>query len=1163
TVNLTYTGTASNGTDYTGVVSVTIPAGATNATFNLATIDDALADSGETIIVSLGSISGGGFEAIAANPSSNSVTTTISDEATPDTVLVSIAGPASVTEGATTTNYTVSLGQAAATPVTVNLTYTGTATNGSDYTGVVSVTIPAGATNATFNLATIDDALADSGETIIVSLGSITGGGFEAIAANPSGNSVTTTISDEATPDTVLVSITGPSSVIEGAATGNFTVSLGQAAATPVTVNLTYTGTATNGTDYTGVVSITIPAGANSATFNLATIDDALADSGETIIVSLGSITGGGFEAIAANPAANSVTTTISDEATPDTVLVSITGPATVTEGNATGNYTVSLGQAAATAVTVNLTYTGTASNGTDYTGVVSVTVPAGATNATFNLATLDDALADSGETIIVSLGSITGGGFEAIAANPAANSVTTTISDEATPDTVLVSIAGPATVVEGNATTNYTVSLGQAAVTPVTVNLTYTGTATNGSDYTGVVSVTVPAGATSATFTIPTIDDARADSGETIIVSLGSISGGGFEAIAANPSGNSVTTTINDEAIPDTVLVGITGPATVTEGNTTGNYTITLGQAAFTPVTVNLTYTGTATNGTDYTGVISVTVPAGATTATFNLATLDDAFADSGETIIVSLGSITGGGFEAIAANPSSNSVTTTISDEATPDTVLVSIAGPATVTEGNTTGNFTVSLGQAAVTPVTVNLTYTGTATNGTDYTGVVSVTIPAGATNATFNIATLDDALADSGETIVVSLGSISGGGFEAIAANPSSSSVTTTISDEATPDTVLVSIAGPATVTEGNTTGNYTISLGQAAVTPVTVNLTYTGTAANGTDYTGVVSVTVPAGATSATFNLATIDDAFADSGETIVVSLGSISGGGFEAITAHPTNNSVTTTISDEATPDTVLVSIAGPASVTEGNNTGNYTVSLAQAAVTPVTVNLTYTGTAANGTDYTSVISVTIPAGATSTTFNLATLDDAFADSGETIIVSLGSISGGGFEAIAANPSSSSVTTTINDEATPDTVLVSIAGPASVIEGNATSNYTVSLGQAAVTPVTVNLTYTGTATNGSDYTGVISVTVPAGATSATFTIPTIDDARADSGETIIVSLGSISGGGFEAIAANPASNSVTTTISDEATPDTVLVSITGPSSVIEGAATGNFTVSLG
>ena len=62
---------------------------------------------------------------------------------------------------------------------------------------------------------------------------------------------------------------------------------------------------------------------------------------------------------------------------------------------------------------------------------------------------------------------------------------------------------------------------------------------------------------------------------------------------------------------------------------------------------------------------------------------------------------------------------------------------------------------------------------------------------------------------------------------------------------------------AWVTEGATTGSYTISLGQAAATPVTVNLSYGGTATGGgTDYTGTTSVTIPAGATSVTFTLPT-------------------------------------------------------------------------------------------------------------------------------------------------------------------------------------------------------------------------------------------------------------------------------------------------------------------
>jgi len=63
-----------------------------------------------------------------------------------------------------------------------------------------------------------------------------------------------------------------------------------------------------------------------------------------------------------------------------------------------------------------------------------------------------------------------------------------------------------------------------------------------------------------------------------------------------------------------------------------------------------------------------------------------------------------------------------------------------------------------------------------------------------------------------------------------------------------------------VTEGATTGSYTISLGQAAATPVTVNLSYGGTATGGgTDYTGTTSVTIPAGATSVTFALPTTND----------------------------------------------------------------------------------------------------------------------------------------------------------------------------------------------------------------------------------------------------------------------------------------------------------------
>ena len=70
---------------------------------------------------------------------------------------------------------------------------------------------------------------------------------------------------------------------------------LSQPAASDVTVRLTYAGTATDGSDFTAVTAVVIPAGQSSATFALRTIDDALAEGSESFTVSLGAITGGGI----------------------------------------------------------------------------------------------------------------------------------------------------------------------------------------------------------------------------------------------------------------------------------------------------------------------------------------------------------------------------------------------------------------------------------------------------------------------------------------------------------------------------------------------------------------------------------------------------------------------------------------------------------------------------------------------------------------------------------------------------------------------------------------------------------------------------------------------------------------------------------------------------
>ena len=130
--------------------------------------------------------------------------------------------------------------------------------------------------------------------------------------------------------------------------------------------------------------------------------------------------------------------------------------------------------------------------------------------------------MAEGAESFTVEIDSITDANFEAVAEDPLANSVVTTITDQTgtdTPpgaeDTVVVSLTAPTDVVEGEVTTNYTLTLSQAipaAVTSVIVNLAYSGVALDGTDFSGVASVTIPAGSSSNTFTIPTIDDALAE---------------------------------------------------------------------------------------------------------------------------------------------------------------------------------------------------------------------------------------------------------------------------------------------------------------------------------------------------------------------------------------------------------------------------------------------------------------------------------------------------------------------------------------------------------------------------------------------------------------------------------------------------------------------------
>ncbi|HGF3724596.1 TPA: Calx-beta domain-containing protein, partial [Vibrio parahaemolyticus] len=1083
------------------------------ATFTIDTVDDVYAEVDEVFRVSVSGIvdsdSNPIFEAL--NLDNAFVDTTISDETDPgpeDTVTVTMTGPANVVEGDTTTDYTVTLSDPAPVGSIVTLAYSYTTASGDDITETTQAIIGADGVTATFTIDTVDDVYAEGDEVFRVSVSGIVDSDSNPIfeALNLDNAFVDTTISDETDPgpeDTVTVTMTGPVNVVEGDTTTEYTVTLSDPAPVGSIVTLAYSYTTASGDDITETTQAIIGADGITATFTIDTVDDVYAEGDEVFRVSVSGIVDGDsnpiFEALDVSNAF--VDTTISDETDPgpeDTVTVTMTGPANVVEGDTTTEYTVTLSDPAPVGSIVTLAYSYTTASGDDITETTQAIIGADGVTATFTIDTVDDVYAEGDEVFRVSVSGIVGSDsnpiFEALNLDNAF--VDTTISDETDPgpeDTVTVTMTGPANVVEGDTTTDYTVTLSDPAPVGSIVTLAYSYTTASGDDITETTQAIIGADGVTATFTIDTVDDVYAEGDEVFRVSVSGIvdsdSNPIFEAL--DVSNAFVDTTIRDETDPgpeDTVTVTMTGPANVVEGDTTTEYTVTLSDPAPVGSIVTLAYSYTTASGDDITETTQAIIGADGVTATFTIDTVDDVYAEGDEVFRVSVSGIVDSDSNPIfeALNLDNAFVDTTISDETDPgpeDTVTVTMTGPANVVEGDTTTEYTVTLSAPAPVGSIVTLAYSYTTASGDDITETTQAIIGADGVTATFTIDTVDDVYAEGDEVFRVSVSGIVDGDsnpiFEAL--NLDNAFVDTTISDETDPgpeDTVTVTMTGPASVVEGDTTTEYTVTLSDPAPVGSIVTLAYSYTTASGDDITETTQAVIGADGVTATFTIDTVDDVYAEGDEVFRVSVSGIvdsdSNPIFEALDVS--NAFVDTTISDETDPgpeDTVTVTMTGPANVVEGDTTTEYTVTLSDPAPVGSIVTLAYSYTTASGDDITETTQAIIGADGVTATFTIDTVDDVYAEGDEVFRVSVSGIvdsdSNPIFEAL--NLDNAFVDTTISDETDPgpeDTVTVTMTGPANVVEGDTTTDYTVTLSDPAPVGSIVTLAYSYTTASGDD-----------------------------------------------------------------------------------------------
>jgi len=261
--------------DYTLGTTITIPAGSTSASITLASVNDVLDENDETVIIDIVSVTNGTENATQQK------TVTINDDDTAPTVTLT-TGTATIAEASGSTSVTATLSAISGLPVTVNLGLTGTATLTSDYTLGTTITIPAGSTSASITLASVNDALDENDETIIIDIVSVTN------ATELATQQKTVTILDDDAPPTVTLSTNNL--LLPENGTTNIIVTLSAVSALNVTITLGSSGTATYNTDYTFAGLLTIPAGSNSATVNLTAVDDAIDEPNETIIIDIVSV---------------------------------------------------------------------------------------------------------------------------------------------------------------------------------------------------------------------------------------------------------------------------------------------------------------------------------------------------------------------------------------------------------------------------------------------------------------------------------------------------------------------------------------------------------------------------------------------------------------------------------------------------------------------------------------------------------------------------------------------------------------------------------------------------------------------------------------------------------------------------------------------------------
>ena len=986
------------------------------------------------------------FQVRVSDGQGGSTTSTVSIGVTPvsDPVVNSITSPSAI-EGADL-SYSVTLSRATTNSISLPYSLGGGSASAADYgtptfsNGVTLVggnlIIPVGVASFSVTVPTVDDVLSESTETLPLIIGGVTGTG-----------SIT---DNDGTPSLSINSI----SVNEGAGTATFTVTLSAASGQTVSVNYASSnGTATAGSDYTAVTgTLNFAAGDLTKTITVPITDDSLAEGPENFSITLSTPSN------ATLGTAVGTGTIVDNDGAPSLSIDNVS----VNEGAGTATFTVTLSAVSAQAISVDyVSSNGTATAGSDYTAVNgTLNFAAGDLTKIITVPITDDGIFEVSENFSINLTNPTN------AILGTATGTGTIVDDDPAPKITGMSVQH---ATEG-ANLVCTVTLDQVLGAPFTLPHSIGGGTASLADYgtpiysNGVTVVgtnlLIPAGVSSFSITLPTVDDSLNEPTETVPFTFGALT------IAGNIYDNDTEPSLSINNI------------SVNEGAGTATFTVTLSAASGQAVTVNYASSnGTATAGSDYTAVNgTLNFAAGDLTKTITVPIADDSLFEGNENFTITLSGATN------ASIATATGTGTIVDNDSAP--AVSSISSP-TVVEGADLV-YNIALSNASTTTTTLAYTLGGGSASAADYgtptfsNGVTLVgsnlLIPAGVTSFSVTVPTVDDVLSEPTETLPLIIGGVTGTG-----------SIT---DNDGAPSLSINNIS----VNEGAGTATFTVTLSAASGQAVTVNYASSnGTATAGSDYTAVSgTLNFAAGDLTKTITVPISDDSLFEGNENFTITLS----GATNASIATATG---TGTIVDNDSAPTVS-SISSP-TVVEGADLV-YNIALSNASTTTTTLAYTLGGGSASAADYgTPTFSngvtlvgsnLLIPAGVTTFSVTVPTVDDVLSEPTETLPLIIGGVTGTG-------------SITDNDGA-PSLSINNI----SVNEGAGTATFTVTLSAASGQAVSVNYASSnGTATAGSDYTAVSgTLNFAAGQTIKTITVPIIDDTIFEGPENFTITLSS-------------------------------------------------------